>query len=85
MAAETSPSTGRRYGIAQVCRVWDVARRPSMLTGAGPTRRHRQFRRGAVDRNRRCLTTPCWRQYAPILPVRPGTVRDTARCGRGFA
>src|SRR6187455_3813013 len=26
MAAETSPSTGRCYGIAQVCRVWDVAR-----------------------------------------------------------
>src|SRR5690242_21795090 len=26
MAAETSPTTGRRYGIAQVCRVWDVAR-----------------------------------------------------------
>lgn len=24
MAAETSPTTGRRYGIAQVCRVWDV-------------------------------------------------------------
>ena len=26
MAAETSPSTGRRYGIAQVCRIWDVPR-----------------------------------------------------------
>ena len=26
MAAETSPTTGRRYGIAQVCQVWDVAR-----------------------------------------------------------
>src|SRR6187455_65411 len=26
MAAETSPTTGRRYGIARVCRVWDVAR-----------------------------------------------------------
>src|SRR5690242_21297853 len=26
MAAETSPTTGRRYGIAQVCRVWDVPR-----------------------------------------------------------
>ena len=26
MAAETSPTTGRRYGIAQVCRVWEVAR-----------------------------------------------------------
>jgi putative transposase len=26
IAAETSPSTGRRYGIAQVCRIWDVPR-----------------------------------------------------------
>jgi putative transposase len=26
MAAETSPSTGRRYGIAQVCRIWEVPR-----------------------------------------------------------
>jgi putative transposase len=26
IAAETSPSTGRRYGIAQVCRIWEVPR-----------------------------------------------------------
>jgi putative transposase len=26
MAAETSPSTGRGYGIAQVCRIWEVPR-----------------------------------------------------------
>jgi putative transposase len=26
IAAETSPSTGRRYGVAQVCRIWDVPR-----------------------------------------------------------
>ena len=26
MAAESSPTTGRRYGIAQVCRIWDVPR-----------------------------------------------------------
>ena len=26
MAAETSPTTGRRYGIAEVCRIWDVPR-----------------------------------------------------------
>jgi putative transposase len=26
MAAATSPTTGRRYGIAQVCRVWEVPR-----------------------------------------------------------
>ena len=26
IAAETSPSTGRRHGIAQVCRIWDVPR-----------------------------------------------------------
>ncbi len=26
MAAVISPATGRRYGIAQVCRIWDVPR-----------------------------------------------------------
>ena len=26
MAETISPSTGRRYGIAQVCRIWDVPR-----------------------------------------------------------
>jgi putative transposase len=26
MAAETSPTSGRQYGIAQVCRIWDVPR-----------------------------------------------------------
>src|SRR6187551_215424 len=26
MAAAISPTTGRRYGIAQVCRIWDVPR-----------------------------------------------------------
>ena len=26
MAAETSPTTGRRYGIAEGCRIWDVPR-----------------------------------------------------------
>ena len=26
MAAATSPTSGRRYGVAQVCRVWDVPR-----------------------------------------------------------
>jgi putative transposase len=26
MAAVISPTTGRRYGIAQVCRIWDVPR-----------------------------------------------------------
>ncbi len=26
MAEATSPATGRRYGVARVCRVWEVAR-----------------------------------------------------------
>ena len=26
MAVAISPATGRRYGIAQVCRIWDVPR-----------------------------------------------------------
>jgi hypothetical protein len=26
MAAVISPTTGRRYGVAQVCRVWEVPR-----------------------------------------------------------
>src|SRR3954447_15969904 len=53
--------------------------RPSMLTGAGPTRRPSQSRRSVVDRSPRCLTTPCWRRSAPISPVRPGTARGIAK------
>lgn len=26
MAGSVSPATGRRYGVARVCKVWDVAR-----------------------------------------------------------
>jgi putative transposase len=26
MAGTISPSTGRRYGIAQVCRIWNMSR-----------------------------------------------------------
>ena len=26
MAAATSPATGRRYGVAKVCRIWEVPR-----------------------------------------------------------
>jgi putative transposase len=47
MAAATSPTTGRRYGIAQVCRIWEVPRsslyadrqRVGATTASAPSRR----------------------------------------------
>jgi transposase InsO family protein len=45
MAEATSPATGRPYGVARVCRVWEVARssfyaaRQAAADGTGPTAR----------------------------------------------
>ena len=46
MAEATSPTTGRRYGVARVCQIWDqprssfyVARRPQARTQAQRRRR----------------------------------------------
>ena len=49
MAGATSPTTGRRYGVAGVCRVWDVPRSSfyaaqgaetdGAATAVGPARR----------------------------------------------
>ena len=47
MAATTSPTTGYRYGIVRVCRVWEIARssfyaargQAETATPAGPARR----------------------------------------------
>ena len=82
IAAETSPSTGRRYGIVQVCRIWEVPRssfyaerRRTDTTTPVPAQR-----RGPKPAS---PTMPYWRRSAPISPVRPGTARDIARCGRG--
>jgi putative transposase len=50
MAEATSPATGRRYGVARVCRVWEVPRssfyaaREVVMDGAAPT--GRSARRG---------------------------------------
>jgi putative transposase len=49
MAKATSPATGRRYGVARVCRVWEVARSSfyAVQAGAGGTRSEpSQTRRG---------------------------------------
>ena len=65
MAAAISPTTGRRYGIAQACRIWDVPRSSFYATGSGPTPRGQSWR-SVVGRSRRCPTTPCWRRSAPV-------------------
>jgi hypothetical protein len=79
MAATTSPTTGRRYGIAQVCRSWDVPR--SLFYAdrrqADPTTTVPAQRRGPKP-------VVCDDALlAAISPVRPGMVRDIARFGRG--
>ena len=58
IAAETSPSTGRRYGIAQVCRIWDVPRssfyaarrRADTTTTTVPAQRHEPKTQGVRRR-----------------------------------
>jgi putative transposase len=42
MAGATSPATGRRYGVARVCRVWGVARSSSGARAAGAAARGRR-------------------------------------------
>ena len=36
MAAATSPSTGRSYGVTRVCAIWGVARSSFYDAGAAP-------------------------------------------------
>ena len=80
MAAITSPSTGRRYGIAEVCRIWDGAT-IVLLCGRRRADTMAPVPRSVADRSPGCPAAPCWRRSAPISPVRPGTARDIARCG----
>jgi putative transposase len=91
MAETTSPSTGHRYGVARVCRVWEVARSSFYAAREAATvPAERSTRRGpqpAVSdeallaasrrRPRRCLGP------APTSRARRGPARATARCGPG--
>jgi putative transposase len=57
MAETTSPATGRRYGVARVCRVWEIARSSfyaaremaANRTGAAPTPARRGPRPAVSD------------------------------------
>jgi putative transposase len=69
MAAETSPTTRRRYGIAQVCRVWDVARSSFYAD------RHRADRTTPVPAQRRG-PTPVVSDDALLAAIRADLARS---------
>jgi putative transposase len=80
MATITSPSTGRRYGIAEVCRIWDVPRSSFYAD------RHRANTTTPVPAQRRG-PKPVVSDDALLAAIRadlarsPWHARDIARCG----
>jgi hypothetical protein len=83
MTAAISPTTGRRYGIAQVCRIWDVPRstfyadrHQADTTKTSAPARRRGPKPTAPD-------DALLAAIRPISPVLPGMARDIARCGLG--
>ena len=78
MAAATSPATGRRYGIAQVCRIWEVARSSfyAAQRQAGTVMPNPSTRRGP----RRAVSDDVL-LAAIRASARLGRVRAIARCG----
>ena len=68
MAATTSPTSGRRYGIAQVCRIWDVPRSSFYADRRRADTTRRQSRHSVVDRSPGCPTAPCWRDPRRSCP-----------------
>ena len=84
MSEVLSPSTGRRYSIKRVCKVWQIPRSTV----------HSQLRRSSVTDLRhpgseaRSERVPM-RNWSPSFSRRstrhPSTAKDTARSGPGFA
>lgn len=85
MAAATSPATGRLYGIARVCRIWEVPRSSFYAASGRPGRRCSPTQALAADHGPRSRTAYCWQRSAPISPDRLGKERDIARCGPAYA
>ena len=76
-----SPATGRHYGVARVCQVWDVPRSSfyaarQAAAAAGPAKRLL-----GAGRSRRSPTTPCSPPSGTTSPARPGPARGTERSG----
>ena len=83
MATATSPTTGRRYGVARVCRIWDVPR--SSFYAA---RRQREPAAPPAPAQRRGPTAvvaddALLAAIRADLAARPGPAKDIARCGPG--
>lgn len=81
MSRTTSPSVGRPYGLALVCRVWGVAR--------STVYRHREPPRAAAPRRPGPVgpmpDTELLGAIRAVLAASRSTARATARCGRDCA
>ena len=84
MSATTSATSGRRYGLERVCRMWErsrsalYARRARLqrpARGAGPG--------GAAGQRPRCRMRSCWRPFAATWPAPRSRARGIARSTRG--
>ena len=78
MAETVSPAAGRRYGVARVCRVWDVPRSASPRV---PLRRGLRSRRPGAGRSRRSPMRASSPPSERTSRARRGPERVTARSG----
>ena len=81
MSQAVSPVSGRRYGLATVCRVWRVARSAVYRHLTPPRDTAPASRTGRA----RCRTARCSRRSAPCWPPARFMARVIARCGPGCA
>ena len=81
MSQTCSPSTQRRYGLAQVCRVWELARSTVYLEQA------RRTAPAAAPQKRgpksRWSDTTLVDEIRAVLEGAPFLAKAIARCGRG--
>ena len=83
MSATTSASSGRRYGIHRVCRVWERTRSALYARRLVRDVGSRASARRAAGRSRPARTNNCWRPFAPTSLGRRSRARAIGRCTRG--
>ncbi len=83
MSAETSPGTGKRYGLQRVCGVLEVPRSTiyAQRVRAQVVTLHARRRGPKPKVSDESLLGPS----GPIWPPRRSSVRVTVKCGRGCA
>ena len=83
MSRASSPSSGRRYGMARVCQLWEV---PRSTVYARRARASRPAQPAAKrDPNGAGTDAALTEQIRAVLAARRSSARATARPGRGCA